>query len=284
MSINIKNCSLICKQGSGNFNEDIVGNSPHGIWVLDGATGLNNKNLVSKESDAKWYVSWWNEYLHKNLNRKDTLEDIVVEGIDKIYKDYMELINNQEVKSIDFPSASCAIMKFNEDKIEYLIMGDCKIFIENKNNIEIIQDSKISKLDEIVCNIIKDIKDGQNLTLKEKKDKVMDMLINNRLKKNTENGYWSLEFSKEAGRKCLKGEIPLEDDMKIMITSDGFSCACDKYNICKSEAMIEMAENKGIDYIYKKVRELESLDERANKYPRFKINDDSSCIYLEVYK
>ena len=69
MALNIRNYSLLCNQGTAKFNEDVVGINPFGAWVLDGATGLNGKNLVSTESDARWYVQWWNRYLYKNINK-----------------------------------------------------------------------------------------------------------------------------------------------------------------------------------------------------------------------
>ena len=80
MELKINDYKLLCNKGSSNFNEDIVGLSSYGAWVLDGATGLNNKNLVSNESDAKWYVNWWNKYLHENMKRNDSLKEIIKDG------------------------------------------------------------------------------------------------------------------------------------------------------------------------------------------------------------
>ncbi|MFA9074015.1 hypothetical protein ACEI72_05510 [Clostridioides difficile] len=75
-----------------------------------------------------------------------------------------------------------------------------------------------------------------------------------------------------------------EYKMKIMMASDGFSCGYDRYKIFDKNEMMKIAEIKGIDYIYRKVRELEKDDEMAIEFPRFKIYDDSSCVYLEIYK
>ena len=80
----IKVCDILCYKGSAKYNEDIIGVNPFGAWVLDGATGLNNKNLVSKKSDANWYVNWWNNYLHQNISKKSTLKEIMMDGIEKI--------------------------------------------------------------------------------------------------------------------------------------------------------------------------------------------------------
>ena len=98
MELKINDYKLLCNKGSAKFNEDIIGLSPYGAWVLDGATGLNNKNLVSNESDAKWYVNWWNKYLHENMKRNDSLKEIMKDGIDEITKEYYELIGDNKVE------------------------------------------------------------------------------------------------------------------------------------------------------------------------------------------
>ena len=69
-----------------------------------------------------------------------------------------------------------------------------------------------------------EIENSKNMTFNERKDKVMHIIIENRLKKNTIGGYWSLEFSKDAIENCVNGFININNDMKIMMTSDGFFC------------------------------------------------------------
>ena len=38
------------------------------------------------------------------------------------------------------------------------------------------------------------------------------------------------------------------------------------------------------DKFYNKIRNIEKEDELSVKFPRFKIHDDSSCIYLDIYR
>lgn len=284
MGLKISGYKLLCNKGNGDFNEDIVGLSPYGAWVLDGATGLNNKNLVSTESDAKWYVSWWNSYLHENMEREDSLKVIIKEGIEEITKEYYKLTYDKEVEAIDIPSCSCSILKFYKDKIEYLLLGDCTLLVNHNESVKILKDETLCRLDKKIFDFMQEAKDVTNLTLKERKAEVMPIIIENRLKKNTVGGYWALEFSKEAVDNCISGFIDIEYKMKIMMASDGFSCVYDRYKIFDKNEMMKIAEIKGIDYIYRKVRELEKDDEMAIEFPRFKIYDDSSCVYLEIYK
>lgn len=284
MKVKVNDYKLLCNKGSADFNEDIIGLTPYGAWVLDGATGLNNKNLISDESDAKWYVNWWNKYLHENINRNDSLKEIIKEGVENIKSEYFSLLKDNKVESLDYPSCAAAILKFYEDKIEYILLADCTLFVSNKKCFKIYKDTSIEKLDKMVYYAMENLENSDSMTLNEKKSKVMPIIINNRLKKNTSYGYWSLEFSTEAIDNCLSGFIEINDYTQIMLTSDGFSCACDRYNIFKEEDMLNIAKEKGIDYIYKKIRNLENEDCMSTKFPRFKISDDASCIYLDVYK
>ena len=284
MELKINDYKLLCNKGSADFNEDIVGLTPYGAWVLDGATGLNNKNLISDESDAKWYVNWWNKYLHENINRNDSLKEIIKEGVENIKSEYFTLLKDNKVENLDYPSCAAAILKFHEDKIEYILLADCTLFVKNKEGFKLYKDMAIEKLDKMVYYAMENLENSESMTLNEKKSKVMPIIINNRLKKNTLYGYWSLEFSTEAIDNCLSGFIEIDDNTQIMLTSDGFSCACDRYDIFEKEDMLNIAKEEGIDYIYKKIRNLENEDYMSTKFPRFKISDDSSCVYLDIYK
>lgn len=284
MEIDIKEFELLCDKGSGTYNEDIVGLCKKGAWVLDGATGLNNKNLISKESDAKWYVSWWNKYLKENIGKDNSLKEIVLEGLEKIKKEYLLKLNELKVENLDLPSASAVIIKFYEDKLEYLLLGDCTLFLNKLNENIIIKDERVCKFDEKVFSKMENLNKRGNLTILEKNSILLPLIIENRLKKNNNKGYWILEFNKEAVEKSIHGYMDVDDEVKIMMSSDGFSCAWDRYNIFKDSEMIKIGQHNGIEYIKNKIRKLEKEDNNGMIFPRFKESDDSSCVYLHIRK
>ena len=174
MGIKIKNSEFICEKGSGKFNEDVVGVTPFGAWLLDGATGLNGKNLVSKESDAKWYVNWWNQYLYKNLSKDEPLKEIIKDGIDKVAKEYREKVGNIKIDKLDTPSCSSVIIKYHEEKVEYCILGDCTVIFSRGKDIDLIKDDTVSKLDDKVYSAMnnvchKSFKDKKNTVRSEER-------------------------------------------------------------------------------------------------------------------
>jgi serine/threonine protein phosphatase PrpC len=272
----------IC-DGSNMVNEDVANINKYGAWILDGATGLNGKNLIDKDSDAKWYVRQWDEYVNKNFHKTDiNLKRIVKEGINVIKDKYYKKVKDKNIKALDLPSSSIVLTRWIEDYLEYFILGDCTLIIENNNKLNVIKDDSVTKLDNKVFEAMDNIMKKEDKTFLEARKEVNDLIIENRLLKNTNEGYWILGFDTEAADRALYGKIRLNKDMKVLIASDGFSAITDRYNYIDIENLIYETQNKGLDSICKKLREIEEEDSSGDKYPRFKKNDDASAIYVEL--
>ncbi len=111
---------------------------------------------------------------------------------------------------------------------------------------------------------------------------VIDTIIDNRLKKNTKDGYYILEFEESILDYCLQGDIPIDKNLKVMMMSDGFSCVSDRYNLIKEKDLLDKVATKGVHHIYNLIKNFEIEDINTTKYPRFKVHDDCSCIYLDI--
>jgi len=269
--------------GSSMINEDVANLNKHGAWILDGATGLNGKNLIDKDSDAKWYVKQWDEYVNKNFHRTDIdLKRIVKEGINIVKDKYYNRVKDKSIKSLDLPSSSIVLTRWIKDTLEYFILGDCTLIIENNNKLNVIKDDSVTKLDNKVFQAMDEIMKKEGKTLPEAKKEVNNLIVRNRLLKNTNEGYWILGFDAEAVDRGLYGKIPFNSDTKLLMASDGFSAITDRYNYIDMENLIHEAQNKGLDNLCRKLREIEEEDSSGDKYPRFKKNDDASAIYIEL--
>ncbi|GAA0701360.1 hypothetical protein GCM10008904_07390 [Paraclostridium ghonii] len=278
----IKVCDTLCYQGSAKYNEDIIGFNPFGAWVLDGATGLNKKNLISCKSDANWYVNWWNTYLHKNICEEITLKEIMTNGVKLIANEYYLKVDKDKIERLDTPSSSIAVIKFYDNKLEYFLLGDCSFHFKIDEEVFVIKDNSLCYLDRLVYNEMERLPNLVSLSFEEIKNSVMNTIISNRLKKNTKNGYWILDFDENAIENALNGFINVKDDINIMLTSDGFSCISDRYKNIEEYSLINEVQKHGVGHIYKKLRNIELDDFSTTRFPRFKVNDDSSCVYLEI--
>jgi len=165
------------------------------------------------------------------------------------------------------------------------VLGDCTfIYKDNKGLVKSFKDYKLEQLDGEVINHINKLINGENISLLEARQKSMDMLIKNRLLRNTSEGYWILGFNESAADNCITGTIDLfeEHEYEILLTTDGFYALIDKYKYTNETDIFRLLKDNTLDDLYRKIREIEYSDESGLKYPRLKKSDDASEVYLRV--
>lgn len=273
----MKLVALVCEKGSGQFNEDIASYVGRSAYVLDGATGLNGKNLVSSKSDANWLVNFWDEYLHHHVNDQLPLKEIVRKGIEVSYKAYQDILKGKPTNAIDYPSAAIAIVRFAKDKLEYFILGDCAIVTKEDEKLKFYIDQRLSVYDNDIYKKMKNLHEQGILEHEKVKSLLMNDIISNRLQKNTLGGYWILEFTPNAVDNGMSGELEINSNMEVAIMTDGFSAIVDKYHLVSTSEAFE----EGIEKAIEKLREFEKMDLKTVKIPRFKVMDDASCIHIK---
>lgn len=274
----------VCEKGSAEVNEDIANITESGAWVLDGATGLNGYNLIDDGSDASWYVNWWNNYLINNLKQDKSLVDLIKDGIHNVKYDFLSLASRNEINDLDMPSSSFFVVRWNKDKtkLEYCGLGDCMFIIKNKDGINNFYDKNLSKFDSNVLSKLGHVLNTMDVTHADGKLLIMEDIINNRLKKDKPDGYYILGFNKDSAYHMMQGEINIDGETEIIILSDGFYALFDKYEHMSLNDFIDNVSKGDTSKLYKQLREIEHKDNSARKFPRFKINDDASMVYLKL--
>ena len=164
-------------------------------------------------------------------------------------------------------------------------MGDCTFMYKDKKGlVRSFKDYELEQLDGEVISHINKLVTGENLSLFEARQKSKNMLIKNRLLRNTIEGYWILGFDESAADNCITGTIDLyeENEYEILLTTDGFYALIDKYKYTTESDIYKLLKDNTLDDLYRKIREIECGDESGIKYPRLKKSDDASAVYLRV--
>ncbi|MGL4991625.1 MAG: protein phosphatase 2C domain-containing protein [Sarcina sp.] len=266
------------------FNEDICYVDENIGFLLDAATGLADYKVTNRESDGQWFVERWYQYLKENLGGLDrSLEKIMEGGIEQIEKEYYEVAQVDYVNELTRPSATVVIFRRNKDVIEYFLLGDSTLLIKRKDGeIVRVKDITLERLDGKVIGIMDRERKKRKLSFLEAKKFVKPMLVEHRLLKNEEKGYWVLEFEKEAISHGIYGEIESCEVDSLILLSDGYAAIYDNYKIFSKEELFSAVEEEGIEEVYKKIREVEDMDSDMVKYPRLKKGDDASIVYYKV--
>lgn len=268
------------------FNEDIVGFTKTSAFIIDGASGLTRTNITDFENDVYWYVTQWKQILEANLDTDKSLKDIMKDGLRSIKSRFHYLADKEEVNPLDYPSAAITLVRIVNGNIEYFILGDCSIILKNNNReVLYLKDDRVTKFDnQVIKNIIEENEKNpnQHRIFKGFSPKSLEMLRDNRLKKNTDTGYWILESDERAVDKGLYGSFFVEGPMQAVLMSDGFSSSIDNYGLINEHNIFDYIKDYGLKKIYKSIRKIEKDDINCIRYPRLKKSDDCSAIFMEV--
>jgi len=266
-------------------NEDRWGNIGSTVWVLDGATGLNKGNpLVAGEgqTDASWLVTHANAFL---LDKASEYQD----DMRRLYKDlrgYLEARFKDEAIRMpknknEEPLSSGVVLYEDSRKITIGQLGDCIPIIETTDGIKSFLGSEVHhKIDEYsISQAHKLVLEG--LPLLEAREKVLDIIRDGRNKANIEDGYWVIGITGEASEHANIYNLAVKKDGYALLMSDGFYSLVQTYNKYSDEELLEAVKDKGLEPLYKEIRQIENDDPEAFQYPRLKKGDDTTAVLVQ---
>jgi hypothetical protein len=79
----------------------------------------------------------------------------------------------------------------------------------------------------------------------------------------------------------LTGEVPLTDVRRVALLTDGAARAVDLFALFDWSQALELMAANGPDELIRKMRAVEKEDVKAVDWPREKISDDATVVYLE---
>lgn len=275
----------ILSMSERSFNEDIAYVTESSAWILDGSSGLTDQVFTNSASDGHWFVLKWNEYLQTAItDYTKNLKDIVIEGVDKIKNQYFKALTKPNLDPISFPSSSIVIVRIKEISLEYFILGDCTLVVEQVGApYKTIIDNRIEVFDNKAIKEIQKLQKVKQVSFDEARTKTLPLLRKHRSLKNKRDGYWILEFDKNAVEYAIYKEEKLRGETYLLLMSDGFAQLSTTFNQTKDVGgLISLAKRTNLSHLYEKITSFTEKDEECLLFPRLKRLDDASAILLQI--
>lgn len=266
--------------------EDAIGWGKDFCFVLDGASVLSKINIVDEQSDAAWFASQIKEKLCSRLEAgapepTDVLLSEIIGELADIY------YGTAEKKGIeppaDSPSAGIALFRIRKGSIEFFGLGDCTGVVRKADDkVLVMKDTRLSAFDGQVLGRMAEMHRETGISVMEAREKCSDMLIENRSRRNKDNGYWILDLSGAGIDHALTCSWPSDSIKAFFCCSDGFAQLTDVFGIYKDYAgLLEAAESADLIKLCETLFAEQDKDPQANRFPRFKFRDDTSCLWGE---
>jgi hypothetical protein len=266
----------------GKVNEDIAGNMKTAVWVMDGATGLGDEQLLPGVSDAAWLVQHVDAFLRAHADDASLdMTELFAGAIEDVRMTYQHSKLRDAQARYELPSAGIVFVRCASNGIEYARLGDCTGVFALANRLVSMSRSRLHSLDEQVLDKMRapqrqGVQDYASL-----RRAIRDDLRANRNLANVAGGYWVLGIEPEAANHMETGAIALERPATALLMSDGFYRVVDTFHVIADNQLVAWAMDEGLAAILAAVRHLEARDADCIRYPRFKPQDDATALLFE---
>ncbi len=275
----------ITQQGIGALNEDAIISNPtvRLYGVLDGVSSLVPYANSKKETGGFIAANLVKNYF-ESITYTGNLKDHII-AVNTLLREQMMEANIEEGRKEELWGTALAIVRLQDDGVEYVQTGDCMILaVYEDKEVRPLTRMQVSHLEAAAFDIWQD---GVSKGLKNQTDlhaTVIDTIKKNRYQSNVEGGYGVLNGEEGAARfleygkiniTCIKHLILLTDGMFLPPTIVSGQCL---YWIYVAESIL----NKGIKQYTKELIELEENDPECVRYIRFKKSDDKTAIVISI--
>lgn len=268
-------------------NEDRIGDSEFGAWIIDGVTKITDYHLEGNEpNEVRWFVDKIHQALKKNI-------DDLSKPISTILKNEISRIRDQfhfiAVPPIDgartipseaWPSASIIVVRVVGLSIEWFSLGDCIAYIEAGPQAILVEHHESRTIQSRRIEQIKSEleKVGTNLSFQYIRKNIIEPILIEERKQKIAPRVLTLDSSSVNYAKT--GSIETSQANMILM-SDGYTRAVDIYDIFPSyHDLLQASIDSGIRGVIESIRNSERKDSECVLYPRLKVSDDTSAILI----
>ncbi|NKB53601.1 MAG: hypothetical protein GKR97_15525 [Rhizobiaceae bacterium] len=268
-------------------NEDALGHNADCAFVIDGATGLGDRQVfVENGTDAAWLASKAVAHFEQKISRHSDIAPSVTTFIGQMREEFFTAADQHSLPRYAWPSASFAMLHLYQNHVRFTGLGDCTLFLQIDSGVKLVNPMKRFEGAESKSaaqhlqrvggfgsqkNLLQDAATLQNLR-------------SIRVLQNTvESGVWTLGLEPMAAENLSTEAFAFSDGCHALLCSDGFSALVTDYQQYSPETLLDAALSQGLDALMEELRFIERVtDSDGRKYPRFKQSDDATALLLKL--
>lgn len=251
-------------------NEDWVGATSDAVVVLDGLSapeGFDNGCLHG----TVWYVRrLGSQLVHLASVDPDTA---LAEHLRAAIAYVAELhADTCDLDHPGTPSATVAILRTHDQRVDYLVLSDALVAIETPTGIVVHTDPSVDHAAaELKAAVLR-----ERLGTPEHAERKRAMVTGQRKLRNVSGGYWVAAGNSAAADHAVTGSLPLGDVRRAAVLSDGAAVLVD-YGLATWPDVLDFLTDSGPTGLIERVRKAEADDPSGKQWPRFKPSDDATA-------
>jgi hypothetical protein len=174
------------------------------------------------------------------------------------------------------PSATVAILREQPETVDYLVLGDTTLLLEEPAGIRVVTDDRLEHVASIQHGAM-----HQHATGSADHDRSFaELVTEQRRHRNHPDGFWVASTDPAAAQHALTDIVPREGLRRAAVLSDGATRLVDRFGLLDWPSFLHVLAEQGPDAIIQQVRAAEASDPDGQRWPRGKRHDDATAAYL----
>ncbi|MDE1158244.1 MAG: hypothetical protein PW791_08185 [Neorhizobium sp.] len=271
---------------AGRPNEDRFGFNEATAFVVDGATGLGDRQYMDgADSDAAWIASHYALGFQQGVTESSPIGD-VTRGLSVAARDTF-LRHHPDAPRYAWPLAAFAMLQTFEHGIYVHGLGDSCVFLLQADGSATmhmaVPDAFTREQSEAQRHIERTggISSGGG-TLGNAE--TLAALRASRMQQNRPGArVWTLGLVPDAADRIVSERLRIDDTAHALVCSDGLADLVVLYAAYDPAGLVNAARNKGLTALVDELRTLErEVDPEGLRFPRYKRSDDTTALLVEL--
>lgn len=265
--------SLSLAGSSDTPNDDRAGVAHGHGWVIDGATDLGPPGLMGARGGAAWLAG----EAHAAFT---TAESAPIEAMCEtvaahLAHAYAAERTREPLGRWELPMAAFLAVRLAGEALECAWLGDCVGLLRSGDRI-------------IRLGPVRQAKDAEAERAASMAEhglgsvKRSAPILENLRASRSRPGIAVLGVEPEAMARLETGRVPCAPGDELLLMIDGFSALIDAYAAFDPSALLDALAEQGLARLGLTLREIEAADAACARFPRFKVSDDATALWLRV--
>ncbi|MBO9621598.1 MAG: protein phosphatase 2C domain-containing protein [Sphingomonas sp.] len=267
--------SLSLAGSSGIPNDDRTGSRDRLAWVIDGATDLGPPGLVGPRGGAAWLADQANAEL---ACAADAPVEAMLQMLAlRIADCFVAARARAPLGRWELPIAALLVARLDEDALECGWLGDCAGLLRRTDG-SVIRLGRPPVERDRETQLARDFADYGLGTIKGRDDPLIETLRASRERP----GLLQVLGVEGSTERADTQRVPCAPGDELLLMTDGFAALVDSYGAYDAAALMDALPRQGLAPLATALRKIENADDTCTRFPRFKISDDATALWLRI--
>ena len=176
------------------------------------------------------------------------------------------------------PSATVAILREQPETVDYLVLGDTTILLEEPTGIRVITDDRLENVAAVQHGDMHQHATGSA----DHARSFAELVTEQRRHRNHPDGFWVASTDPGAAQHALTDTVARNGLRRAAVLSDGATRLVDRFGLLDWPGFLDVLAEQGPDAIISQVRAAEDSDPNGQRWPRGKRHDDASAAFCHL--